>query len=484
MRRHRTVAMLGVVLLLCLVWIDVRVITGEVNTKDAAGYERIAVALARTGVFAQAGAPTRTAEPLHIAMLALQVRLDPRLAEARETGVVAAGSSSRAVKQQNLMWAAALLAGVASQVLALRRERSDARPVAVTAIVAVTLLLLENPDVVDRSLAELPAAALVVWTGVAATRLLRARTVGHAAVVGILLGLLVLTRAAFLYVALPYVAMLLVLVARDRRGDGSSLMARVGPLLLAGLVAFAAVVGPWALRNQLAFGDPALTERGGEILHLRAVKNGMDGYQHRGAWVYWAPLPLQGPLAGVLRVDHDDFLSGRPLAAIARYDEEVDARGESFYSGAKNEIRFRRAELVASGLSAAQAREQAQGEFGSLALAELRQRPEAFLRTTPVFLWRFLWPMNSSLSVPRPLLAVINLAGMAALVAAAAVGLARRPELFAAGGLPAGAAAFYALVTHAIPRYARPLAPTMIVLLLLIVAEFVARVRRDSQALR
>lgn len=484
MRRHRTVATLGVVVLLCLIWIDVRVITGEVNTKDAAGYERIAVDLARTGVFAQAGAPTRTAEPLHIAVLALQVRLDPRLAETRETGVVAAGPPSRAVKQQNLLWSAVLLSGVAAQVLTLRRGRRDAYVLAIAAMVAVTLLLLENPDVVDRSLAELPAAALLVWAGVGATQLVRRRTVAPAAAVGVLLGLLVLTRAVFLYVALPYVGFLLLLVARDRRGDGASLLARIGPLLLAGLLTFAAAVGPWALRNHLAFGDPALTERGGEILHLRAVKNGMDGYQHRGAWVYWAPLPLQGPLAGVLRVDRGDFGSGRPLAAIARYDDEVDALGESFYRGAKNEIRVRRAELIASGLSDAQAREQSEGEFGARALNELRQRPQTFLRTTPVFLWRLLWPMNSSLTVPRPLLAVINLAGMAALVAAATVGLARRPELFAVAGLPAGTAAFYSLVTHAIPRYARPLAPTMVILLVLIAAALLERARRPAEAVR
>jgi hypothetical protein len=485
MRGRRTAAVLVLVGFLSLVWIDLRVITGTPNQKDAAGYEQIAVGLARTGVFAQGGVPTRTAEPVHIALLALQVRIDPRLTEARETGVVAAGAPSRAVKQQNLLWSAALLSGVAVQALLLRSGRRDRVVVAALAMGAVTLLLLENVDVVDRNLAELPAAALVVWTGVAATELLRRRSVPVAAGVGVMLGLLVLTRAAFLYVSAPYLVILLLLVAReDRRSDSTSILMRVGPLVLATVVAFVAVVGPWALRNQTTFGDPGLTERGGEILHLRAAKNSMDAYQHRGAWVYWAPLPMQGPLARALRVDRDDFRSGRPLAPVARYDDEVDAFGESFYRSAKNAVWERRVELMALGLSDAEAREQAEDELGALALAQFRDRPTSFLRTTPVFLWRFLWPMNSSLTVPRPLLAIVNLAGMAALVWAAVSGLLRRPVLFAVAGLPAGATAFYALVTHAIPRYARPLAPTMILLLVLASLELRERLRRSGGAAR
>ncbi len=79
--------------------------------------------------------------------------------------------------------------------------------------------------------------------------------------------------------------------------------------------------------------------------------------------------------------------------------------------------------------------------------------------------------MNFSSTVPRMLLAGVNLVGIALLLSAAMYAVVRRRAvLFAVVGLPAGATMFYALVTHALPRYARPLAPTMVLLLVMGVA--------------
>lgn len=477
-KRIRSAGVLALVVLVALVWLDARVITGGQNTKDGAQYERLAVELARSGSFASGGALTREVEPLHVALLALQVRLDPRLADVRASGRVAAGAQSRAVKQQNLLWAGLTLAGVAAQILLLRRDRGRV-VLAGAAMVAVTVLLLENTDVVDRSLAELPAAGLVVWSGVLATRLVRAPSIGRGAALGVAIAGLALTRAVFLWVALPYALLIaggIWLAVLPTLGPAAAAR-RAGMLLLAGSLAFGVVVGPWAVRNAVAFGDPGIAERGGSILHMRATKNTMDGYQHRGAWVYWAPLPLQPPLARVLDVDLADFGSGRPLVVHARDDDEV--RDESFYRTAKQEIDDRADRLVLEGVERREADRIAEEEYGSLAAALLQSDPWAFLRTTPVFLWRFSWPMNLSLSVPRPLLGVVNLAGMAALLSAAVLAVVRRwTVLFAVVGLPAGATAFYALVTHALPRYARPLAPTMVILLVVLAAALYDRAAR------
>ncbi len=386
--RLRTAGALSLLTLVALVWVDLQVITGGRNTADGAQYERLAVELARSGRFASGGVLTREVEPLHVGVLALQVRLDPRLAEVRASGRVAEGAQSRAVKQQNLLWGGLLLAGVVVQVLLLRRGRGGLL-LAGVAVVAVTVLLLENPDVVDRNLAELPAAGLVVWAGVFATRLVRAASWRRAGALGAVIGALVLTRAAFVYVAVPYVLLLSGLLWWGQRSSVGSVVAarRVGVWVLAGLVGFGVVVGPWAARNVVVFGDPGVAERGGQVLHIRATKNTMDGYQHRGAWVYWAPLPLQPPLAALLRVERDDFRLGRPLSVLARYD--ADARGESFYRIAKQEIDDRAAELAAAGLDTRVAWRVAEEEFGAAAISALRSHPYAFVRTTPVFLWRF-----------------------------------------------------------------------------------------------
>ena len=477
----RTAFVLGLLILVALVWVDARVITGEVNRSDGAQYEGLAVEWARSGRFASGGVLTREVEPLHVGVLALQVRLDPRLAEVRASGRVAEGAQSRAVKQQNLLWGGVLLAGVAVQVLLLRRGR-DRVLLAGVAVVAVTVLLLENPDVVDRNLAELPAAALVVWAGVFATRLVRAASWGRAGALGAVVGALVLTRAVFLYVAVPYVLLLAGLLWWGQRSSVGSVVAarRVGVWVLAGLVGFGVVVGPWAVRNAVVFGDPGVAERGGWILHIRATKNTMDGYQHRGAWVYWAPTEAHPMLARVLRVDLNDFAVGRPLAVHKRDAEDEELREEAFYREARAAVGVRRAELVAAGVDARVARRVAEEEFGAAAVSALRSDPGAFVRTTPAFLWRFSWPMNFSSTVPRVLLAGVSLAGMALLLSAAVYAVVRRRAvLFAVVGLPAGATMFYALVTHALPRYARPLAPTMV--LLLVVGVALVLDRRDGR---
>lgn len=467
------------VILLALVWVDARILTPTENTKDSALYQQLGVDLARTGTYGTAGTPTREVEPMHSALIALQVRLDPRLSDALATGEVATGRPSRALKQQNLLWGGILLAGVAVQVQLLMRGRRGAPLAAVTAVVAVTLLLLENPDVVDRNLAELPAAAVLTWSGVVATRLAQRPGPARAAALGAFIGLLALTRAVFAYVAVPYLLLLGVLLwAALRTHNGAAGAARrVGVLTLAGLLGFAAVAGPWAVRNAQTFGDPALAERGGEVLLIRANKNRMDGYQLRGALVHWTATEAQPALARLLQVDLADFAPDRPLAVHLRDSDDLEARAQAFYRLTQVQIDELRDVRMAEGMPRAVARWDAEAELGAAALAEMRADPLAVLRTTPAFLWRFSWPMNLSSTVPRILLAPINLVAMTALLLAAAYALiGRRPELFAVAGLPAGATAFYVLVTHALPRYARPLAPTMIVLLVVAGAALVERV--------
>ena len=475
MTGHRVRVGLGfaALILLALVWVDARVITGMQNTADGAQYERLAVELARSGRFATAGTLTREVEPLHVAALAAQIRLDPRLADTRATGRVEEGPASRAVKQQNLFWAGLLLAGTAAQVMLLRRGRRDRSMLAGIAVVVVTLAVLENPDIVDRNLAELPAAALVVWAGVIATRTVERPTSRHAAALGVLIGLLALTRAVFAYVAVPYALSLALLVGlgmRPRVGPARAAR-RVGALLLVGMVGAAAIVGPWMLRNAAAFGDFGIAERGGEVLSIRASKNAMDGYQLRGAIVHWTATEARPALARLLGVDLADFAADRPLVVLMRDDEDERVREQSLFHLVNADIKQRSSELVAEGLDAVIARSLAEAEAGDAALRQLREQPERFLRTTPAFLWRFSWPMNLSTSVPRPVLALLNSLGMAALILAAVSALLRQHAVrFAVVGLSAGTTAFYALVTHALPRYARPLAPTMIIVLVVAAA--------------
>lgn len=350
-------AVLAVLILLALVWVDARILTGSQNTADGGQYQRLGTELARTGAFTASGAPTREVEPLHVALIALQVRLDPRLAEARATGLVAEGGPSRALKQLNLLWGALLLSGVAAQARLMQKGRRGRTVTAAFAVVAVTVLLLENPDVVDRNLAELPGGALVVWCGVAATRFVRRPAVVAAGGLGALLGALALTRAEFVYVAVPYLALLVLLLwlqGRSSAGpvtpsspvDPTTSAFRLATLVLAGLVGFGVVVGPWAVRNTLTFGDPSIAERGGSVLTIRANKNRMDAYELRGAVVHWTPTEAKPLIARLLQVDLDDFALDRPLAVLMRDADDEQVREQAIYRRTQAAIKSRTTELV------------------------------------------------------------------------------------------------------------------------------------------
>jgi hypothetical protein len=460
--------------------LGIGVITDAGDQVDARHYVAAGMTLAREGVFGYGSEPNMYREPLTSWTIAAQAILDPRLRGLGFEDVDGDGPGARAVKQQNLVWAALTLFGVGQLALMMLGGRGRRETlIAILAVIATHVVFLEWADVTDRSLSELPAAAILVWATVLALRAVDRPRPRSWFGLGVLLGLLALTKASFLYVALVFVPLLM--IARRRRTSVPTTQSlREAGLVL---VAMALVVTPWMGRNLHQFGTFGVSDRGGLAIWFRVTYNDMTPLEHRGAWVYFAPLPLRPVAADLLGLDLDDFEGDGALRRVAREAVGDEQERRSFYRLARTD----RAELAAAyraeGLPEWQAAHRADQDLMRRGVTALREDPSRFIRTLPVFLWRGTWFMQYSNLVPSVLLGPFNLVGMTLLMGALVVAVVRsRPRLLAVTGLAGGIVMFYALLTHFEPRQSRPAAPIMILLCVLaadlMVSEVVRRARR------
>jgi 4-amino-4-deoxy-L-arabinose transferase-like glycosyltransferase len=399
--------------------------------------------------------PSMAREPVPIVIDAALIKVIDAFAGQAPADQYFAGPRATILKLQNFVWLGLLCA---LAVAALRLFTSSPLVIlAGLALINVPLLQqLPGRYLVDSLNTESLAAALLMLCSLLLVRDARRRNARSAVAAGVVFAALVLVKAAFLYVfvgiALIFAALLLAVALRAR--------ARLGweaARLVLFVAAFCAAVSPWFYRNYSAFDTLMTTERGGQVLHLRALEDRMTPDEIRGAFYYWAPWPLGAVVRRILGFSSADLERGGRLQRLNRWEgssffaDDIAAQNAgrpedaiSFFRQNSGEFQQIRNGLVARGHP--QPTLEADRILRERAMDMIKERPFRHLAMTVVFLWRGAF-------VAFPLLAL-----------ALAFAVRRRAWMFALLVLPAfGMVMFYGLFSHFMSRYSIPVLPMAIV---------------------
>jgi hypothetical protein len=240
-------------------------------------------------------------------------------------------------------------------------------------------------------------------------------------------------------------------------------------LTLCLFVAMATVTLPWMVRNKIALDTFAIAKRGGVILYNRALLNQMTDEEFRGVLIFWSPGRLRDAMIDHLGMSREEFKEGpvrRFIRGASPYSE-VD-RMAVRDGRPEDAVTYRMKARAESARLKKLYRKQGFHNATSLADAELQRKaiglivsdPVANLKTSVAFLWRGSW-WGEWRSVNAAALVVLL-----SLFVWGAVGGYR--EAFAATLFPVGCFAFYALATHFINRYSAPMAPSMLLSLVIL----------------
>jgi hypothetical protein len=260
-----------------------------------------------------------------------------------------------------------------------------------------------------------------------------------AAVAGVVGALLVLTKAAYLYLLMCFP---LLLVGAGLAGKSVRRMSRAA--LVCGL-ASAVVLAPWLIRNWMEFGRVFVAERGGLVMSYRAEYNGMNWTEYRAAFLYLIPAPT--PREWLNR--------WLPPESYARLDR---SNPTGFYETA----RTKRSALIEEFGSTSRADEAMLED----AMARIKAHPFRHLFATLPLGWggtfveNGIWPLNTRNAPDLPfLLNPILFAAFAWIVARA---IARRDAASLLALAPfAYSFLFHSLATNSIPRFNEMILPVL-----------------------
>ena len=308
----------------------------------------------------------------------------------------AQGTYARLVKRVNLFWAFWVLlgSGVLSMVMIKNKLFS------VLVVLLVYACFLRNPEYIDTFLSEIPTAALLLWTSIVFILCVRGHRPALFLVAGMLLGLLALTKAVFLYIAVLIVMGMFTCFFLARARRFLKLKSACLALFMLGLLLTA---GPWVLRNKLNFDGFEISSRGGGVLCLRAFKNQMNRHEILAAFYLWGPgvytRIVKNTFLDVSESEYEEGgravrlnRSGTSSFAIRDRQAEADGKPENaiaFYRIVRAERVKRMLQFKEKGHP--QPKHEADKYLKSLARGMILRHPVKHVLMTVPFAWRGIW---------------------------------------------------------------------------------------------
>lgn len=395
----------------------------------------------------EAAMPTAVREPLPVWINCLLMRKFHLLKQYANVEQLNAGKPLMLLKSQNFFYLCAMFVALALLL------RSWPAPVLWQLTATILLFYLVCQHLSERMYVllctELLACVLMLWCCVFLIRALRCQRLPDWGLAGILLGLLILTKAAFLYIGTALMVALLYFTWQRQRQAGQR-----GVILMAVMTIL--VVMPWMLRNLQSLQFFGISERAADVLLVRAEKNLMTPLERKGAiCIYTTNLDLKRFCARTFGLDERDLLPTGRLARLVRgHPQDLQARQNldvahtiSYYYHATTLAYKARVEAYQQQRSMLEANRQTQ----RMAMQLIMQHPLQHLQATWLFAYRGLNVQHADM---------VTFAGFFALLALGVSGVrSRDPAAFVLACLPTLMFLFYALCSHFIPRYADPLIP-------------------------
>jgi hypothetical protein len=387
--------------------------------------------------------PTMYREPVPALTTALAISASDMFQGRADRETYFSGSRAQTIKYQNLLWLF-LLTASAFYIVHWYSSSFYFSLVGAVLVNVPIPLIASGPDAlgIDTFATELPAAALLLAGSGLIAFSIRNGSIAFTVLAGVFFAALALTKAAFFYIFIVFAIIFLAFgtISRIRLESNGRLIQAV--VLVA---VFALTVSPWMLRNKIHLGSFAIAERGGVVL-----------YTHVGAIYYWAPYAIKPIVGRIMGLSSADAELGGSLQRLNRKKDafggsdllaELEGRPEdviSYYRKARAERVRLRMSFEASGVDLPNTA--ADRALQEKAFEIILDQPMRHLNMSLLFLWR------GGFLISLLLLSVV------------AYGVkARRFDLVALSLSAGGFVAFYALLSHFIPRYAVPLAPITVV---------------------
>ncbi len=435
--------------------------------------------------------PTNFREPLDPLVVALHLKLAVPDAVDRPMADFRSGDLTRTVKLSNLLWVFLGLAGI----WALARRLGGSNLAGAVATGLSFQIFFHGGTYIDTLYTELSTATLMIWGTYGLLRAVQQQSLGWFFGSGMLMGLLALGKAAFAYIGVVAVPLLMAALLIARRPDRFAF----SQVIVWGLVmgfAFLLTLSPWLARNYVHFDNFRINERGGLILWGRAHMNNMSNEEVLGLVYDHSPTLYRRAVAGThLGERPGDFERGGRWQRINRHLStfwESDRRAA--YAGTPEQAISFHYNLAAQ-YNQRVFRKRDQGhpfpdqavgdEMKREAMAMLKERPWRHVAMTAAFFWHGFWSFKKvevplvSIATQDAIGELLNLFAGVALFGVFCYGLFRRhAQWVAVTVLPVGLLVFYAFLSHNIPRYSSPAHPMMLLALVLVVRTLWLRWRR------
>lgn len=431
-----------------------RIIAKYPITKDAQEYTSAAFYLKSKGIISNDGVnPSMFREPLTIAILALHMKLMTDIPDEIDN-IEELTHSPYYVKQINKVNLIYIVGGMFMLWICAYSLTKSHIFSAILIYLSWSTFYIQS-WYLYRPLTEYAASFFLILIGYLSLIVFREVMIKKRLVfslgLGIAIGLLALTKAVALYVAIVYVPIFATALLLSRKLNLKSTLLTLMTIVLG----LSLVVSPWIYRNSALGSEASIAGRGGSVLLGRSKLNqNISKDMLGGLYVFSPPMLQQAFFEKVLGFEARSLAAGGKYAYLNRNVGFKNKPNQSAYK-AFNLAPEKEKESYRSGIS------------------NIADNVLPHVMTTGVMAWRGLWSFDGGNHlVPggkTKLSVVFNLIGFCAFILFPVISLfKKRIDWFVLSLFPAGFFWIYASFSHFIPRYSAPLIPITILTLLLL----------------